>query len=96
MKDDIKRYFERFGKVEIVRCIEPRYDKTEYCFVQFETTEGAKAALTKKNHRIGNIKVRVKPAHSHHQPDSEDYDEDLYNRSDSDDYFGGDFDSDYD
>lgn len=70
--DDIEKYFQRFGQVEKVHFPEITFDYV-YCFVRFKTTEGARAALATKNHRIGNFTVRVQPAHSHHQPDSEDF-----------------------
>lgn len=82
MKDGIENYFKRFGKVKLFLFIKPKFGNLEYCFIQFETTEGAKAALTNKNHRIGNFTVRVQPAHFHHQPDSKECGENLYDRCD--------------
>lgn len=64
----------------------------EYCLVQFETMDGAKAALKNEKHRILNANVKVKAAHDRIQPDSKEYyeqaDEDfiweLYHGNDSD------------
>lgn len=45
----------------------------EYCLVQFETVEGAKAALKNEKHRILNANVKVKAADDRIQPDSKEY-----------------------
>lgn len=45
----------------------------EYCLVQFETVDGAKAALKNEKHRILNANVKVKAAHDRIQPDSKEY-----------------------
>lgn len=52
----------------------------EYCLVQFETVEGAKAALKNEKHRISNANVKVKAAHDRIQPDSKEY----YEQADED------------
>lgn len=45
----------------------------EYCLVQFETVDDAKAALKNEKHSILNANVKVKAAHDRIQPDSKEY-----------------------
>lgn len=52
--------------------IKSKKSKKSYCLVQFETIEGAKAALKNENHCILNVNVKVKAAHDRFQPDSKE------------------------
>lgn len=67
MSDAISEFFGQFGKVKSVDI--EQNGEAHYGYVQFETVEGASAALSCGMYRIANCNIQVKAAHPWQQPD---------------------------
>lgn len=69
MIDQIKTYFERFGKLNSVEIQQDENTHAEYGSVEFETVGAAAAVLSNEMHRIDGYNVQVKAAKPWHQPE---------------------------